>query len=68
MTALWNPPNKRFTEFHALKTRVGASPKPLILNGKDQFTFEIETEQESTSDDTGGEENPLHNFGFGTMA
>lgn len=67
MTALWNPPNKRFTEFHALKTRVGASPKPLILNGKDQFTFEIETEQESTSDDNNGEENPLQQFGFGAM-
>jgi hypothetical protein len=67
MTALWNPPNKRFTEFHALKTRVGASPKPLILNGKDQFTFEIETEQESTSDDNSGEENPLQLFGFGAV-
>jgi hypothetical protein len=67
MTALWNPPNKRFTEFHALKTRVGASPKPLILNGKDQFTFEIETEQESTRDDNSGEENPLQLFGFGAV-
>lgn len=68
MTALWNPPNKRFTEFHPLKTRVGASPKPLILNGKDQFTFVIEQEQETTSGDSDGEENPLQSFGFGSMA
>jgi hypothetical protein len=67
MTALWNPPNKRFTEFHPLKTRVGASPKPLILNGKDQFTFEIETEQESTNGDIDGQGNSLQQFGFGTV-
>lgn len=67
MTALWNPPNKRFTEFHPLKTRVGASPKPLILNGKDQFTFVIEEEQENTSDDISGEANPVQQFGFGSV-
>lgn len=67
MTALWNPPNKRYTEFHPLKTRVGASPKPLILNGVDQFTFEIETEQESRNDDISGEENPAQHFGFGAV-
>lgn len=68
MTALWNPPGKRFTEFHALKTRTGASPKPLILNGVDQFTFEIEKEQESKDDTNSGQEDTSFQFGFGTMA
>jgi hypothetical protein len=67
MSALWNPPGKRITEFHPLKTRVGASPKPLILNGIDQFHFEIEQEQETLDGDNDGEENPILNFGFGSM-
>lgn len=67
--ALWNPPGKRFTEFHAMKTRIGASPKPLILNGVDQFTFKIESEQEEEiKHDTDGEENTAVEFGFGSMA
>jgi len=68
MTALWNPPGKRFTEFHALKTRTGASPKPLILNGIDQFTFEIEREQELKNDTDSGQEDSSFQFGFGSMA
>ncbi|USL89118.1 DNA primase/helicase [Arthrobacter phage Casserole] len=66
--ALWKPPGQKYTEFHAMKTRIGASPKPLILNGVDQFTFKIESEQEEEIHVADGKESPSLEFGFGSMA
>jgi hypothetical protein len=64
--SLWKPPQKKYMEFHALKTRIGASPKPLILNGEN-FTFRTEIEQESANEADSDGTTTTFPFGFESM-
>lgn len=61
---LWRPPGKRHVELHSLKSRTGASHKPLFLkDDADKFTFSVmESIEDDTNDDQDG--NPLLGLGF----